>query len=173
MGMNHIYFGNGKGKTTAALGLALRAAGAGMRVHILQFLKASETSELKSLSAIPGITIERLINDYGFTFMMDSQQKLETAQRHNEMLRNAAKLISGGETDMLILDEFADAYELGLLDRKLADSVALRHYDSVELVITGRKPSPDYFSEADYISEINSIRHPYNKGIAARKGIEF
>lgn len=173
MGMNHIYCGNGKGKTTAAVGLAVRAAGAGMRVHIIQFLKASASSELNALASVPGITVERLEKDHGFAFMMNDQQKLETAQRHDEMLRNAKELISRSEIDMLILDEFTDAYELGLLDKKLADSVALRHYDCVELIITGRKPSPEYFSQADYISEIQSVRHPYENGCAARKGIEF
>ncbi|MBQ8297199.1 MAG: cob(I)yrinic acid a,c-diamide adenosyltransferase [Ruminococcus sp.] len=171
--MNHIYCGDGKGKTTAALGLAIRAAGAGIKVHIIQFLKGTDTAELTSLEKIDNITIERCDENCPFSFMMNESQKAEISCRHNEMLRNAAALLSKKKIQMLVLDEFLDAYNLGLLDRELADSVALRHYETAEIVITGRNPSDAYISEADYISEISALKHPYNRGIPARKGIEF
>lgn len=172
MGLNHIYCGNGKGKTTAAIGLALRAAGAGMRVYIFQFLKGSDTSELAPLRN-SGITIERCDKDCVFSFQMNDSQKLKVTERHNDMLRSAAKLIESNAADMIILDEFLDAYNLDLLDKTLADSIALKHYDSTELIITGRNPSDDYIAVADYVSEINAVKHPYNNGISARKGIEY
>ncbi len=173
MSFNHIYCGNGKGKTITALGLALRTAGVDMNVHIIQFLKSSETAELKSLSEIKNISVARCSRGFGFTFQMTDEEKAEITEQHNKMLRDAKALISQGKIDMLILDEFLDAYSLGLVDRELADSIALRHYDSVELVITGRDPSDEYLAEADYVSEINSVKHPFEKGVQARKGIEY
>ena len=102
--MVHIYCGDGKGKTTAALGLALRAAGSGMRVHFVQFLKGSETSELASLSRIPEITVLRCDRNYGFTFRMTDADKAALTACHNTMLQTVQERLP--ETDLLVLDEF-------------------------------------------------------------------
>lgn len=167
--MLHIYCGDGKGKTTAALGLALRAAGSGMRVHFVQFLKGSETSELVSLARIPEITVLRCDRNYGFTFNMSDADKAALTACHNAMLRRIRERLP--ETDLLVLDEFCAAYRQKLLDCALAEQLIAEC--GAELVLTGRDPAQRFLDMADYVSEIHAVRHPYEQGIAARKGIEY
>ncbi|MDO5560260.1 MAG: cob(I)yrinic acid a,c-diamide adenosyltransferase [Oscillospiraceae bacterium] len=173
MSLLHIYCGNGKGKTTAALGLTMRAAGSGMKVHVVQFLKGSMTSELTILDKIPGVTVERCDKNYGFTINMSAQDKEQLILCHNRLLENALEKMNSGETGMIVLDEFNDAYSLGLFDTKLADRLVLERNDKTEVVLTGRDPDKKFCDTADYISEIKCIRHPFEKGIPARKGIEY
>lgn len=173
MGLIHIYCGEGKGKTTAALGLALRAAGSGMRVHIVQLLKGGPTSELHSLAQIPNITVSRPDKNYGFTFKMSEEDKRRLTECHNDLLIHAEKLIVDGEIDMLIIDEFNAAYEYDLVDCEIADRIILQKPENTELVLTGRNPQEKFVRAADYVSEITPVKHPYITGIQARKGIEF
>ena len=105
MGLIHIYCGDGKGKTTAAFGLALRAAGSGMKVHIVQLMKGNETSELNSLEKLDGITLSRCDKNYGFTFRMTEQERNEITLCHNRLLNEAYDLMQSGSIDMLIIDE--------------------------------------------------------------------
>ena len=161
MGFLHIYCGDGKGKTTAALGLAVRAAGAGMRVHIIQLLKGSDTAELTVLRSIPGITLERCERDFGFVWNMSEQDKLDITACHNDMLEKGYSLARSGGIDMLIIDEFN------------AERFLTEKPGTVELVLTGRGPAEIFLDAADYVSEINCVKHPYTHGIAARRGIEF
>ncbi len=171
MGLIHIYCGDGKGKTTAALGLAVRAAGAGMRVHIVQLMKGRFSSELNSLPIIPGITVERCDRDYGFPAKMTEADRAGITLCHNGLLRRAETLLP--ERDMLILDEFNSAYRHGLIDRELAGRLVLQKPPELELVLTGRGPDAAFLAAADYVSEINAIKHPYHGGISARLGIEY
>lgn len=173
MGLLHIYCGDGKGKTTAAIGLAVRAAGAGIRVHFAQLLKGGETSELAVLDRIPGLTVERCDRDYGFTFRMSEEEKARLTECHNRILTNALGLMERGEVGLLILDEFNAAYAYSLLDRALAERIVLRKPEAAELVLTGRNPDPRFVDAADYVSEIGAVKHPFERGITARKGIEF
>lgn len=173
MGFTHIYCGNGKGKTTSALGLAIRAAGADMKVHIVQLMKGSETSELESLKMIPNVSIDRLAKDFGFTFTMNESDRSEIADCHNALLRNAYEQMKEHKFDMLIIDEFFCAYNYGLVDRSLAEKIVFEKEKSCELVLTGRDPEEKFLAAADYVSEINALKHPYTKGINARKGIEY
>jgi len=169
--MLHIYCGDGKGKTTAALGLALRASGNNMRVHIVQFLKGSETSELSALKGLNGVTVSRLERDFGFSITMTDEEKCTVCDLHNKLLTEAKELSQ--MVDLLILDEFNSAYECELFDKELASSVVLDAPESLEVVITGRNPDKKFIKKADYISEIQCVKHPYDKGITARKGIEY
>lgn len=171
--MLHIYCGDGKGKTTAALGLAVRAAGSGMRVFFIQFLKGSPTSELNSLDKLENITVLRCDRDYGFTFTMNDEEKAAITNCHNELLKQALSLVESGDADMIILDEFNAAYECGLLDKRLADNLVLNHWEKAELVLTGRNPQEKFIEAADYVSEILAVKHPYEKGADARAGIEY
>lgn len=173
MGLTHIYCGNGKGKTTAAMGLALRAAGAGMRVHIVQLLKGGETSELSALAMIPEITVSRCDRNYGFTFSMTDSEKAAITDCHNRLLSEAENLMRSGEIGVLIIDEFNAAYKHGLLSAELADRIVLEKNPETELVLTGREPHGKFLQAADYVSEINAVKHPYSCGISARKGIEY
>jgi cob(I)alamin adenosyltransferase len=167
--MIHIYCGDGKGKTTAALGLALRAAGSGMRVHFVQFLKGGETSELASLARIPEITVLRCSRNFGFTFNMTAADKAAVTECHNEMLRTIRERLP--ETDLLVLDEFFAAYNHRLMDCTFAGQLIADC--QAELVLTGRDPAEQFLELADYVSEIRAVKHPYTRGISARKGIEF
>ncbi len=173
MGLIHIYCGDGKGKTTAAEGLAVRAAGSGMKVHFVQFLKGSPTSEIAVLEKIENITIRRCDRDYGFTFTMNGEEKAAITACHDRMLSEAFELMQSGGADMVVLDEFNAAYECGLLDKELADRLVLEKPAGTELILTGRDPQPKFVEAADYVSEILAVKHPYSRGIEARKGIEF
>lgn len=172
LGLVHLYCGDGKGKTTAAIGLGVRAAGRGLRVILLQFLKGQETGELRTLAKIPGITVVRGKKSAAFTFQMSEEEKAETRRTQDEALRDCIDRCREGECDLLILDEGVGAYGKGLLDRELL----LRFLDSrpagVEVVLTGRDPAPELLARADYITEMKKVRHPFDKGVPAREGIE-
>ncbi len=169
MGLLHIYCGDGKGKTTASLGLALRAAGAGMKVCFVQFMKGGDTSELNTLHLIPNITVIRCDRDYPFSQNMTEADKTEIAECHCRLLSEAF----GGGYDMIILDEFNSAYRYGLMDREAAKEFILNGKSSAEIILTGREPEDTFVNAADYISEIKCVKHPFEKGITARKGIEY
>jgi len=172
-GLIHIYCGDGKGKTTAALGLAIRAAGSGMKVVFAQFLKGSKTSELESLQQIRGITVLRNEIDYGFYNRMTDEDKAAIKELHNQTLQKAINIVNNNACDLLILDEVIDAYNYDLLDYSVIDHLITNKKPELELVITGRNPSDNFIKEADYVSEIKKIKHPYDQEILARKGIEF
>ena len=169
--MLEIYCGDGKGKTTAAMGLALRCAGCGMRVHIVQFMKGTKTGEIEAIKQIKGITVSRCDKNYGFLINMDDGLKKAIIDCHNKMLWEAEKII--GEVDMLILDEFNSAYEYNLLDRELAKKIIFENCKDREIVLTGRNPKKEFKGIADYISEIKAVKHPYSLGVKARKGVEY
>lgn len=170
--MLQIYCGDGKGKTTAAVGLAVRGAGAGLNVRFIQFMKGSFTSELSALEKISNITIRRCDKNYGFYKNMTDEDKADITRCHNDLLEYA--FADGNSTPvMIILDEFCSAYNYGLIDKALAEPLILYNKNALEIVLTGREPAEVFLSAADYISEIQCVRHPYTKGITARKGVEF
>ncbi len=173
MGYLHIYCGDGKGKTTAALGLALRAAGADKVVHIIQLMKGGETSELNSLRLIKNITTARCDRAYCFFNSMTDTDKAEITACHNKLIAEGFSLVKENKADMLIIDEFCSAYNFGLLDRKTAEEFLLNRSYPAEIVITGRNPAEIFVNSADYVSEIACVKHPYTKNISARKGIEY
>ncbi len=172
-GLIHLYYGYGKGKTTAALGLALRAAGSGKKVVIVQFLKETNTSELKSFASIPNVTILRGTAAKGFVRDMTSDQREETKRIQNENLRSALDAVAAGSCDLLILDEALDAYQLGMLEPGLFWDTVRNKPEELELVVTGHKPDQQLIEAADYVTEMTKVKHPYDNGVFARKGIEF
>ncbi len=167
--MIHVYYGNGKGKTTAAMGLAIRAAGHGRSVIVVQFLKSSPTGEEQSLSKFPNI---RLLRGKSGGFAMTDREKAETADIHNLNLKCACESAFRGECDLLVLDEGMDALRKGLLDeealRKLIFSCP-----GTEIVITGHQPVDWLIDAADYVTEMKKLKHPFDRGIGARQGIEY
>ena len=171
--MVHIYYGNGKGKTTAAVGLAVRAAGAGMKVAFLQFLKNGTSSEISILSALDNVTVICCEECKKFTFAMNDVEKAEVTQRHNEMLKTVSDFLSENAVQLVVLDEFIDACNKGLIDADLADSFIEKNLTKGEIVMTGRNPSDKLKKCADYLTEMTAEKHPYDKGIPARKGIEY
>ena len=169
MGLLHIYCGDGKGKTTAALGLAIRAAGAGMKVHFTQFLKGDDTAELHTLEQIPSIIVRRCDRPYGFFPYLNEDEKALIMACHNRLLEESF----AEPADLVILDEFNATYALGALDRTRAETLICAAKPTTELVLTGRDPAAVFLNMADYISEICCKKHPYDAGIDARRGIEY
>lgn len=177
IGMIHLYTGDGKGKTTAAVGLAVRAAGSGMKVCFSQFMKGNDTGELHSLERLPGVKILRSGKNYGFYSSMSETDKRELTDVHNEILDQLLKAVKSQECRVCILDEVTYPVNWGLLEpEKLKSLLELgkgQTEDSVEIVLTGRSPADFLLECADYITEMKAVRHPYEKGVRARKGIEF
>ena len=172
-GLIHVYYGDGKGKTTAALGLALRASGAGMRVLIAQLLKDDRSGELAQLKRLPGVTVLPAPAAMPFPAQMGPTELAQTAERHNAMLREALSRCASGACGLLVLDEALDACRYGLLDEALLRRAVLEKPPALELVVTGHKPVDWVIERADYVTEMVCRRHPYARGVPARRGIEF
>lgn len=170
--MIHIYTGCGKGKTTAAVGLAVRAAGAGLRVYFLQMMKDGSSSEIAMLQKL-GIETCGCPNGGKFVSCMTDEEKRLLAGDLSDILSKAKALLSEGTADLLVIDEFFCALSSGLLDSKSAEELLLTYNGSAEIILTGRNACKPYTDSADYITEMNELRHPFKKGISARKGIEF
>lgn len=167
--MIHIYTGDGKGKTTAAIGLAIRMAGYHKKVLFAQFLKGTPTGELRLLKKSQHITVIRCDKAYSFTASMTDAEKAEITKCHNN---NLSYIISHmNEFDMIVLDEIFAAYNYDLADKETIKRI-VRTYGG-ELVLTGRNPDEWFTNKADYVSEMKKQKHPYDKGIAAREGIEY
>lgn len=167
-GLLHLYWGDGKGKTTAAMGLALRALGSGKRVVIVQFLKGGKSGEIPLLEQL-GAKIYRGKAGQKFVFQMNDAEKAATRELQNANLRAAQQ----EPADLLILDEAGSAWELDMVDKELLKAVALERPAEQECVLTAHG-APDWMLEAaDYSTEMKCHRHPYQKGIAAREGIEY
>jgi len=173
-GLVHFYYGYGKGKTSAALGLALRASGCGKQVVVVQFLKDWKCGELVSLAHLPEVTVFRGKSP-GSVFVrnMSGEEKAETKRIHDDNLRMALDLHKNGQCDLLVLDEAADAFSEGVLDPELFQGLLDNKPESLELVITGHKPDDWLIDRADYVTEMVKRKHPYDMGIPARRGIEF
>ena len=171
--MVHVYHGDGKGKTTAAMGLAIRSAGVGNLVVIVQFLKGSPTGEIEVLSRIQEITVLRNQEDLGFVKWMTEEEKKQAEMMHNINLMQAIELINQGKCDLLVLDELASTYNYGLVDQNMVQTLLEMRPKDLEIVITGREPAQLFMDHADYITEMKKIRHPYDNGTPARKGVEF
>ena len=167
-GLVHLYWGEGKGKTTAAMGLALRALGQGMRVVIVQFLKTGTSGELGPLRQLGAVVYSGKASAK-FVSAMSEKERSETAVLQDEMLRSALP----EDCDLLILDELCAARQHDMVSEKLAKEAVLDRPSGREVVITGRKPEDWMLVAADYITEMGCRRHPYDRGIRARRGIEY
>ena len=198
MGCVHVYCGDGKGKTTAAVGLAVRMAGSGGRVVTARFLKKDDSGEVASLRLIPGITVIPSRKTFGFTWQMTEEQREEAAAYYGELLEEAfceaereleswgekitGEKIQGEKTKagdalcpsvLLVLDEVCAAVNSGLLSEQAVLDRLDRRPDGLEVVMTGRDPKGSFVSRAAYVTEMKKIAHPYDCGTAARKGIEY
>lgn len=172
-GLIELYCGDGKGKTTAALGLILRASGRGLKVLLCQFLKGRVTGELNSLALLPQVKILRGKALTKFTFQMNEAEKLQVLKDHQNLLQQARELCQNGQVDLLVLDEAVGACALALLDEESLLDFLAKKPAGMEIVLTGRNPSPKLLASADYVSEIKKRKHPFDKGITAREGIEY
>ena len=171
-GLIHIYCGDGKGKTTAALGLSVRCAGHGNKVLIVQFLKSRPTGELKSLALIPGIEMMRGKETKKFTFQMNAEEKAQVKLEHLALFERVKQKCCAEKLDLLILDEVIGACNTGVFDKDILVDFIKGKPAELEVVLTGRNPAAELVELADYVSEICKRKHPFEKGIAARTGIE-
>ena len=208
--MIQVYHGDGKGKTTAAIGLAVRFSGAGKKVLFCQFMKGNISSEIGVLQKLENLEVELIGKHFGFYKDMTEQDKEKITKCHNHILEKVLGVLlnaksagqepayqepaiqesadqepetqelqdqcQDGPTLLVVLDELASAYRYGLLDRKMVSKIILAASENrqiIELVITGRDPDSFFLEHADYITEMKIQRHPYEKGILARKGIEW
>ena len=171
-GLIHIYCGDGKGKTTAAVGLAVRCAGRGNKFLLVQFLKSRDSGELYSLAKLPDIEVMRGKESKKFTFQMNEEEKHALLIEHNKMFEQVLAKIKNGGYSLLILDEVIGALNAKVFEMpKLIEF--LRHKpENLEVVLTGRNPAPELVEIADYVSEMRKVKHPMDKGIMAREGIE-
>ncbi len=172
-GMIHIYCRDGKGKTTAAIGLAVRAAGCGMKVLFARFLKNEHSGELKILDSVPEIEVLHLERSYGFFNTLTEKEKEEVRQMYGELWDRIKERIAGGEFRVLVIDEFMAAYRYGLIGREDALEFLEGKPEALEVVLTGRDPAPKLTALADYVSEMRKVKHPFDQGILARRGIEY
>lgn len=169
----HIYCGDGKGKSTAVTGLAVRAAGSGKKVIFTQFMKDGSSSELKVLRTLPGMTVLTCEKRLGFVWNMNEEQKKEAAAAYQELFDRATRLAVEEEAFLLVMDEFNSCYNYGMLNHEKALSFLKNRPEGLEVALTGRDPAAELVELADYVSEVRKVKHPFDQGIHARKGIEL
>ncbi len=168
-GLIHVYTGDGKGKTTAALGLALRAAGAGMKVFIGQFLKGMNYSEL---NAIPLFKDKVILKQYGADHFIMDKPDFEDISCARKGLAEMATILSEGNFDVVIMDEANISVSLGLFSSEELIHVIQNRAEHVEVIVTGRNAPASLIDAADLVTEMKEIKHYYQQGVHARKGIE-
>jgi len=171
-GYIHLYYGDGKGKTTTSMGLAVRAAGYGMKVLIYQFMKNNKTSERNILNSISNITIVNGLDEEKFSFQMTEEEKKERKTYYTEQFKEITSKASMGDYDMLIMDEIIYTIRAGLMEEEIVLEFLRNKPKSLEVVLTGNSPSEKMINAADYVSEIKKIKHPFEQGVKARYGIE-
>lgn len=170
-GYVHVYTGQGKGKTTAALGLCMRAAGQGLSCYIIQFMKGDIAyGELKFAERLlPFITIRQMGRP---SFVDRNNPDPIDVQMAQDALRHAEEVVISGQYDVVVLDEVNVAVDFGLIDVKKVLDLIRKKPDAVELVLTGRDAKPDVMAVADLVTEMLKIKHYFDSGVAARDGIE-
>lgn len=194
-GLIHLYYGDGKGKTTAAVGLCIRAAGNKKRVLFTQFMKDGSSGEISLLKELPGAEVLWGNVSYGFySRMADEEKRLfakeqeklfqkilekieEERKRISACTQNAAEAektpVWDGVSMLLVMDEITYAYGFRLIDRVRLEKLLNNKPDFLEIAMTGRNPERFLVDAADYVTEMKCEKHPFEKGISARKGVEF
>lgn len=168
-GYIHLYTGNGKGKTTAALGLALRATGANKNVYIAQFVKGMHYSELNSIKQLKNITLKQ----YGRNCFIEREPAAEDIEAAQNALKDIAVIMAEKKIDMLILDEVAIALHYKLISIDALLTLIKSKPAEMEMILTGRRAPDELYDIADLITEMKEIKHYYNNGVEAREGIEY
>ena len=170
-GLVQVYTGNGKGKTTAAFGLALRAIGRGLKVYIIQFIKGGfDYGELYIVDKLPNLKLKAFGRGKFITEKPAGKEDIALAK---EALVLAEKVVKSGEYDVVILDEINVALSLKLISLEKVLELIKDKPKHVELVLTGRNVADEIVEAADLVTEMKEIKHPFNKGYQARKGIEY
>lgn len=170
VGLIEVYTGEGKGKTTAAVGLATRALGQGLRVGLFQFLKTGMSGEMIPLVKA-GAVFMAPQGSGKFVFQMNEQEKAQCKAQQMANLMRATEMMP--RLDVLVLDEIFGALETGMIEKEALLALLAQKPQGMELVLTGRNAPEDIVETADYVTEMRCVKHPYDAGISARMGIEF
>ena len=171
--MIHIYYGDGKGKTTAAAGLAVRAAGSKMKVLFVQFLKTEFSGERNVLKELDNVTVTSCPLELKFTTEMTEAEKQQTSVLFRGIFERSAATALSDRYDMVVFDEVFDIINEGMLSEAEVYEFITNAPKSIEIVLTGHNPSQRFLDEADYVTEMKKIKHPFDKGLTGRIGIEF
>lgn len=169
-GLIHVYTGPGKGKTTAALGLGLRAVGNNFKVHMVQYMKGRRYSEIDAIERLEQFTVSQHGRDEFVSKEHPEQIDIDMAQ---EGFSFAKKLIDENNHNMIILDEINVAVDFNLISLDDVLTLIEQKPESLELVLTGRYAHPEIIRHADLVTEMLEIKHPYQRGVQSRKGIDF
>ena len=169
--MVHIYCGDGKGKTTAAVGLSVRAAGAGKRVVFAQFFKSGESSEIGSLRQLEGISLRHCKSVNKRFARMTVAEKAQAGEAHRAFFREIVE--TAKSADLVVFDEVLSAVRRGTVPEEMVLAFLKEKPETLEVVLTGRGPTEALLAAADYVTEMRKVKHPFDRGIAAREGIEF
>ena len=172
-GYLQVYTGNGKGKTTASLGLAVRAAGSGLNVVIAQFLKAIDTGELKIFNNIDNITVMRYSTIKKFVWDMNDEEKHTLKDQMQKLLNDTIAFSQQNNTDVVIFDELLGALHGGFISKEEIMDLIEGKPQSREYIITGRAAPEWLIEKADLVSEVMPVKHYMDAGVIGRKGIEF
>lgn len=167
-----IYTGDGKGKTTAALGQGLRAVGSGLKVYMVQFLKGGKTGELNSVKNLENFTIFRFENPRDFVWNLKEDEIEELKKDIKKGYNFILKTLENKECDMLIIDEIMAVLSYKFLSIEEALEI-VNKMENTEIIMTGRNAPKELIEKADLVTEMKMIKHYFEKGIKARKGIEF
>ncbi len=170
-GYIQIYTGNGKGKTTAALGLALRAAGHGLKTYFCQFLKGQDYGEISAARKLSSLVTIEQFGRKGFIHVTENPDQ-EDIQRAQKGLRKCYKMMKSGEYQIIVLDEVNVAVHFNLFSEKEIHEFLDEKPEEVEVILTGRYAPKTFIKRADLVTEMKEVKHYYQKGIQARKGIE-
>ena len=170
-GLVHIYCGDGKGKTTAALGLTLRAAGSGLTVVFVQFFKDGHSAEFQAMEKLENVILLPPERTFGFSWTLTEEEKKEAAEFYTNHFRRATELAR--LADLLVLDEVIGACNCGSVPEGEVLNFLRNRPAGLEVVLTGRNPSQALLDEADYVTEMHKHKHPFDRKIGARRGIEF
>jgi len=170
-GLVQVYTGNGKGKTSAAFGIALRAIGRGLKVYIIQFIKGGfDYGELYMIDKLPNLKLKAFGRGKFITEKPPGNEDIKLAE---QALQLAKKVVESGEYDIVILDEINVALNLELISLEKVLELIKSKPKRVELVLTGRYAPNEIIKVADLVTEMKEVKHPFNKGYEARKGIEY
>lgn len=170
-GLTQVYTGNGKGKTSAAFGLALRAIGRGLKVYVVQFIKGGfDYGELYVVKRLPNFKMKAFGRGKFVTEMPPKDEDFKLAK---EAFKLAQEVVNSGKYDIIILDEINIALSLGLIGVEEVVDLIKNKPKHVELLLTGRDAPPEIVAIADLVTEMKEIKHPYTRGLPPRKGIEY
>lgn len=170
-GLIHLYCGDGKGKTTASVGLAVRCSGCGGKVLFVQFFKDGSSGEIRPLQSLENIQTLHAGTIRGFYSRMTREQQTQAGKDYATLFQEAIR--QAADKDLLILDEIISACNYGVVNEKDLISFLETKPEGLEVVLTGQNPSPALTALADYVTRMEKVKHPYEHGIFARKGIEY